>query len=85
MEKSVKIPYLGRSVDGVEMDFKTINEEWNEYQISDGSTIRIKLVMTNIVKLSEEVDRDGTPVYVAKTSNVMAASLPGATRKRTVN
>jgi hypothetical protein len=84
MERNVKVTFRNELVDGLEMDFKTISEEWNEYQSADGSTIRIKLVMTNIVKL-DKTDQDGNPIYVAKTSNVMAVSLPGKSKKGTVN
>lgn len=86
MERNVRVLYQGNPVEGVEMEFKTINEEWNEYQTGDGSTIRIKLVMTNIVRLPDQCrDPDGNPIYMAKTSNVMAVSLPGTIKKGTVN
>lgn len=51
MERNIKVPFQGTAVDGEDMDFKTIREEWNEYQTGDGSTIRVKLVLTNIVKV----------------------------------
>jgi hypothetical protein len=85
MERNVKIPYQGLTVDGEELDFKTVSEEWNEYQTSDGSTIRLKLVLTNIVKLLDKTDQDGNPIYVAKSSNVMAVSVPGKMKKGTVH
>jgi hypothetical protein len=81
MATNVKVPFQGAMVDGVEMDFKTIREEWNEYQISDGSTIRVKLVMTNIVKLKDKHDQTGTPIYSVKSSNVLAVSVPEKSNK----
>ena len=85
MDRIVKIPYQAAMVDAEELDFQTMKEEWNEYQISDGSTIRIKLVMTNIVRLLDKRDQEGNPIYVAKTSNVMAVSVPGKLKKGTDN
>ena len=85
MEKTVKIPFQGKMVDGVELDFKTKIEEWNEYQISDGTILRIKLVTTNIVRLSGEYDQEGNPVYVAKSANVVVVSPPGKLMKGTDN
>jgi hypothetical protein len=84
MERIVKVPFQGSQEEGIELDFKTTNEEWNEYQTSDGSTIRIKLVMTNIVKLNK-TDPQGNPIFVAKTSNVMAVSPPQSPKRGTVN
>ena len=74
MEKVVKIPYQGSTVDGTEMDFKAVREEWNEYQTNDGSTIRMKVVVTNIVKLKDKIDSSGNPIYVVRSSNVLAVS-----------
>ena len=82
MEKKVKVPYQGRQVDGLEMEFKTKKEEWNEYEISDGSTLRLKPVIISIVKI-DEYDPDGNPVYMAKATNVVSISAPENLRKGT--
>jgi hypothetical protein len=41
--------------------------------------------MTNIVRLLDKRDQEGNPIYVAKTSNVMAVSVPGKLKKGTDN
>ena len=65
-----KIPYKGREVDAIEVDFKTRKEDWNEYQLMDGSFVKIKLVVSEIFKVPGEYDNEGNPVYVVRSKNV---------------
>ena len=81
MEKIIKVPYQGKVVDGVDLTFKTKNEDWNEYEVSDGSVVRLKLVASNIVRIAGEYDNEGNPVYAIKSSNIMAVSSPPKLRK----
>jgi hypothetical protein len=84
MERITKVLYKGSTVEGVEMDFKTIKEEWNEYQLNDGSIIRMKLVVTNIVRVPDQYDNVGNPIYVVRSSNVLTVSAPEKLKKGTV-
>jgi hypothetical protein len=80
---TIKVPFQGSIVDGEEVSFKTIREEWNEYETEDGSTIRVKLVMANIVRLKDRLDATGTPIYALKSTNVVAVSPPDKSKKGT--
>lgn len=84
MERSTKVPFEGKISEGLDMDFKTIKEEWNEYQTNDGTIIRMKVVVTNIVKLTEKYDKEGNPIYLVKSSNVLSISAPEKLKKGTV-
>ena len=84
MERSMKVPYEGKTVEGVDLDFKQIKEEWNEYQVADGTTIRMKAVVTNIVRLTNQYDKDNNPVYLVKSSNVLTISPPEKLKKGAV-
>ncbi len=75
MERKIKVNYKGQLVDAVEMDFKA-TEEWNEYELSDGTILRMKAVTSNIIKVLGEYDDDGNPVYMVKSSNVLGVSAP---------
>ncbi|MEA1993147.1 MAG: hypothetical protein U9N35_01950 [Euryarchaeota archaeon] len=44
------------------IDFEEINEEWNEYRLDDGSTLKVKLVLQKVVRL-DKYDNYGEPVY----------------------
>lgn len=75
MERKIKVNYQGRLVDGVEMDF-TAKEGWNEYELADGTVLRMKAVASNIIKVLDAYDNDGNPVYLVKSSNVLGISAP---------
>jgi hypothetical protein len=50
--------------------------------LDDGSVVKIKLVVTNVVRLEGEYDPNGLPVYLAQSTNVMAVSAPDNLRKK---
>jgi hypothetical protein len=80
MEKKVKVNFQGKLLDGVEMDFKA-KEEWSIVEVSDGTIIRMKPVPTIVVKVVDQYDPAGNPVYTVQTSNVMAVSAPEELKK----
>jgi len=80
----VKIPGPeGRQIEAEEVEFKVVAEPWCVYQLDDGYTIKMKLVVTQIVK-TDRKDADGNPVYLARSSNVMAVSPPESYKRREV-
>jgi hypothetical protein len=84
MERNIKVPFEGKIVEGLEMDFKSVKEDWNEYQVNDGAMIRMKVVVTNIAKIPDKYDPEGNPIYVVKSSNVLSTSAPEKLKKGSV-
>jgi hypothetical protein len=68
----MKVPYQGRQVEGESVDFMTRKEDFAEYQLADGKVLRIKMVVTRIIKLVDEKSPDGNPVYLIQSQNVVA-------------
>jgi hypothetical protein len=68
----MKVPYQGRQVEGKPVEFLTRNEDFNEYQLTDGTILKIKMVVTRIIKLEEEKAPDGKPIYLIQSQNVVA-------------
>ncbi len=54
------------------MSYKPIDEPWSLYRLEDGSTIRIKLVVSDVFKLPMTDPLTGLPQYVIKSGNVMS-------------
>ena len=80
MERTVD--FQGRKVQGTEVGFDTIREEWNEYALRDGTSIKVKTVLTNVVRLNGEHDPQGDPVYVIRSNNqVVCVEIPNHLRK----
>jgi len=55
----MKVRLNGQEVEGQEVDFEIGREEWAEYKLLDGGTIRVKTVVSRIIQIFDE---DGTPV-----------------------
>ena len=68
----MRVNYQGRQVEGKPVDFLTRKEDFNEYQLADGKILKIKMVVTRIIKLDEEKAPDGNPVYLIQSQNVVA-------------
>jgi hypothetical protein len=58
----VKVQYQGREVEGESVDFLARKEDFNEYQLTDGKILKIKMVVTRI----------GNPIYLIQSQNVVA-------------
>lgn len=68
----MKVQYQGRQVEGEPVDFLIRKEDFNEYQLTDGKILKIKMVVTRIIRLEEERAPDGNPIYLIQSQNVVA-------------
>jgi hypothetical protein len=68
----MKVPYQGRQVERQPVDFLARKEDFNEYQLADGKILRIKMVVTRIIRLQGETAPDGNPIYLIQSQNVVA-------------
>ena len=59
-----QVDWKGKKVDGeVVKILKVIKpEEWQEYELSDGSTVRTKCVVTDLTRIVD-YDPSGNPLY----------------------
>lgn len=70
-----KIQYGGQPVDSEEVEFEPLAERWNEYRLSDGSLLKMKLVVTRVIRL-DLYNEQGEPIYLVNSNNVISASVP---------
>lgn len=54
MRRKVKIDFQGKQHDAWEEDFETIREEWNEYLLKDGGTVRVKYIPHKMVRVLQD-------------------------------
>jgi len=59
-----------------EITFDPLREDFNLYQLSDGNVLKIKVVVTRVVKYPDKTDNLGMPNYLVKSSNVLHAIPP---------
>ncbi len=76
------INFQGRETDAVDVDFQIRKEDWNEYLLMDGSIVKMKLVVSGILRVQGEYDNEGNPVYIVRSQNVMAVKAPDSLRRK---
>ena len=67
----VKVKYKGNEVEAVPIDVLSQEEFWNTYQLVDGSVLRLKVVVKDILKVVDELNSDGSPVYITQSDVVI--------------
>ena len=67
-EQVRKLRVFEREIDVVDVDFEPEEEHFNRYKLSDGSVIKVKAVVTSIMRVHEQFSPDGDPIYLVYTS-----------------
>ena len=57
--------------EGEEVDFKNEKEEWNVYKLADGTTLKVKLILVNVVRSRDKYDPLGNPIYGITSQNIV--------------
>jgi len=57
--------------EGEEVDFENEQEHWNVYKLSDGTTLKVKLVLVNVVRSRDQHDALGNPIYGITSQNII--------------
>jgi len=65
MQSKIDLP------EGEEVDFENEKEEWNSYKLADGSTLKVKLVLINVVRSRDNFDSLGNPLYGITSQNIV--------------
>lgn len=81
MERKKKVNLGQGPVDVTEIGFRTSGEHWNEYLTDDGSVLRVKSVVTEVMRVDGQYDTEGNPAYLIKSTNVLNVSAPEELRR----
>ena len=71
MAKRTRVQWGNETVDGIDLDFRTLREEWNEYETEDGTRIRVKLVVSEIIRTDRFDHQTDQPMYVVRSGNIV--------------
>ena len=55
-----------------DLDWTQENEFWNTYRLSDGTLLKVKLVLKGVKRL-KKYQPDGTPIYLIINDNIVRA------------
>ncbi len=69
--------------DSVDLDFKEVEEHWNVYHLSDGTKLKVRLIVRGVKRLNNQFEPDGTPVYVVNSMNIVrTVDVPEGVKKQ---
>ena len=80
MAPTIKVKSGSQEYDAVEADFEIGREEWNQYKLLDGGTVRVKTTVSRIYRVVDEqgnqrYNRDGSPLIVVTHKSDIVSSL----------
>ncbi|MCJ7503016.1 MAG: hypothetical protein MUP80_08150 [Acidobacteriia bacterium] len=82
----VKMNIGDQVVEAEKMTFNPIEEPWSLYRLEDGTTVKIKLVVSDVFKLPSRDPVTGLPQLIIRSSNIASVEPPEAPpSKREVN
>jgi hypothetical protein len=76
-----KVNFQGRERDAVSVDFEAEKESFSVYILHDGSSLKMKVVLTEVSRVEGEYAPNGDPVYMIQASQVVSISAPDSLRR----
>ncbi|MGD0694532.1 MAG: hypothetical protein ABSB82_06720 [Terriglobia bacterium] len=72
-EHKKKLPLFGHEVEVADVPIKKASEYFNEYELEDGSVLRVKSVATSILRIEGQFtpEPDSKPIYIVLTGPVV--------------
>ncbi len=70
--RTKRIKIGDKEVEGEIMPVTESREYWNSYLLEDGTLVKIKLVTKEILRLNNEQDQQGNPIYLLESTNIMS-------------
>ena len=83
MAKKIVALGPGNQASGEVIRFKPVLEPWSEFECGDGTVLRLKVVVSEIIRIDDAFTPEGDPVYVVKSSNILHADVPEGLRRKT--
>jgi len=63
-EQKKTIPLFGQEVSVADVPIKKATESFNEYELEDGSVLKVKSVAMSILRVEGQFTPDGSPIYL---------------------
>jgi hypothetical protein len=72
VERKTKVLFNGKMVDGMEVPIEESNEKWSEFKFEDGTIVRAKISLIQVIRVDGEYDPLGNPTYAMNMTPTMA-------------
>src|SRR5947209_19399050 len=77
-------PVTQRQVEAEQIDFEAKAEPWSTYELSDGTTLKVRGILTGVLRIEGEYDQSGNPIYVVSSQTMLQANEPKNNRGRPI-
>jgi hypothetical protein len=68
---------------GQSIEFEVKSEPWTTYQLEDGTVVKAKVIMLDVVRLEEFNEQTGEPIYQFAAQHIIAVQVPEELKKKT--
>jgi len=82
MGNSRKVPFNGQMVDATIVDFEVDKENFSTYILHDGTTLKIKPVLLEVLRMDGVYQPNGDPVYGVNAQQVVAVVANESMRRK---
>ncbi len=82
MSNRRKINFNGQLHDATIVDFEADKESFSTYILHDGSSLKIKAVLTEVFRIEGLYLPNGDPVYGVQAQQVLAVNAPESLRRK---
>jgi hypothetical protein len=72
----VRMNIGGQVVEAEKVDYKPIEEPWSLYRLEDGTTVKLKLVVSEVFRLPHPDPVTGLPQLMVRSSNIISVEPP---------
>ena len=77
------VEYQGRKVQGEVVEFEAVPENWTPYRLSDGTILKMRLSLLEVVRLLDEFQpQSGDPVYLFTAQTIVSADSPETLKQK---
>lgn len=80
-QRKVKFKVAGKDYEGWDVPIAESTDRWTEIRLEDGAVLRIKVVVSNVMRLENETDDQGLPKYAVKSTNALI-TVSGPTKDK---
>ena len=70
------VDYQGKKVPGEVVDFDPPAENFSNYELSDGTNIKLKTVLLEVVRVVGEYGPNGDPIYLFTAQQIININPP---------
>jgi hypothetical protein len=74
-ERRIEVEFAGRKVKGISKEFRTEKEDWSIYRLEDGSAVKVRIIVEDIVLCDEEA-APGTPLIIVRHGSIVSYMPP---------